>query len=382
MAVYEDLLRDSHAEEPDIPINEDDLGAIMYTAGTTGLPKGAVLTQKSLMMRFIVTAVEGSATAKDKYLSVLPLFHIACQVNLGYLRMGATTVILKDFEPQSFCELVQEEKVTSTLVAPTIIKSILEYPQVDTYDLRSLEKVMYGASPIPVVTLKEAVNKFRCGFIQFMGGTEVFIAISLRPEDHVLDGSEKSLKKLGSAGRQSFLNEVKVLNERDLEVKPGEVGEIVVRSEGMLKDYWRRPDEARDCIKRGWFHTGDMATVDEVGYIYVVERKKDMIISGGENIYPREIEEVLYQHPSISEAAVIGVPDEKWGESVKALLVVKQGAKLTEEEAIQFCKVRLASYKKPRSVEFVESLPRNPLGKVVKTVLREKYWKGHKRRVH
>jgi acyl-CoA synthetase (AMP-forming)/AMP-acid ligase II len=160
------------------------------------------------------------------------------------------------------------------------------------------------------------------------------------------------------------------------------VGEIVVRSEGMLKDYWGRPEEAKECIKRGWFHTGDMATVDEDGYIYVVERKKDMIISGGENIYPREIEEVLYAHPSISEAAVIGVPDEKWRESVKALLVVKEGAKLTEEEAIQFCKERLASYKKPRSAEFVESLPRNPLGKVVKTALREKYWKGHKRQVH
>ena len=235
---------------------------------------------------------------------------------------------------------------------------------------------------MPVALVKKTIEAFKCDIYQSYGLTEASPgATLLRPEDHVLDGSEEKLRRLASCGKEIFNVEVKVVNEEGIEVKPGELGEIILQSDSVMKGYWKLPDETDETIRNGWLNTGDMGNIDEKGYIFIVDRKKDMIISGGENIYPREIEEILYTHPSIIEAAIIGIPDDQWGEAVKAFVVVKEGENVSEQEIIDFCTEKLASYKKPKSVEFLEILPRNPAGKVLKKELKEKYWKDHDRRI-
>lgn len=261
-----------------------------------------------------------------------------------------------------------------------LLQHIEKHPR--DYDLSSLKMFLYGASPMPVPVLRKAIETFNSIFLHSYGLTEASPGVSfLRAEDHVLEGPEEKVSRLASCGKEIFNVEARVVNEQGIDVKLGKVGEIIVKSDSVMKGYWKLPEETADTIKKGWLHTGDIATVDEEGYIFIVDRKKDMIISGGENIYPREVEEALYAHPSILEAVVIGVPDEQWGEAVKAFVVLKGREKVSEEEIIDFCKKNMASYKKPKSVEFIDALPRNPVGKVLKRELREKYWKDHDRRV-
>lgn len=228
--------------------------------------------------------------------------------------------------------------------------------------------------------LKRAMKRFKCNFMQMYGQTESGPLITaLKPEDHMLEGTEAQLARLASAGRPMLHYEVKVVDREGKDMPVGEVGEIIVRSESMMTGYWRLPEETAKTLKDGWLYTGDYGRIDDHKYLFIVDRKHDMIISGGKNIYPREIEELLYRHEAVLEAAVIGVPDDYWGESVKALLVLKEGTKATEEEMIDFCKQHLASYKKPRSVAFVQELPKSPTGKILKRVIREDYWKGKDR---
>jgi long-chain acyl-CoA synthetase len=315
-------------------------------------------------------------------MNCLTFFHIGICVNLAFLINGATNVVLRDFTPKDTLRLMQDEEITWILVVPTEIAFILQSPEKDKYDLSSLKNIYYGAMPISSTLLKEAMMFFKCGFYQLFGSTEAAICSVLKPEDHLLEGPEQKAIRLQSAGRGSILVQLKVVDENSHEVEPGEVGEVVVKSESVMKGYWKLPEETARVLHDGWFHTGDMARIDEDGYIYVADRKKDMIISGGENIYPTEVEEVINCHPSVYMAAVIGVPDREWGESVKAVVVLKEGQETSEKEIIALCKERLAGYKKPKSVDFVGALPLNPAGKVIKRVLREKYWKGHDRRIH
>jgi len=244
--------------------------------------------------------------------------------------------------------------------------------------------VVYGGSATPLATLEKAFELFRCDFIQRYGATECCgsgISV-LSPQDHrrAMEGGDKAKRRLSSAGRPTLGTMVKIVNGEGVEVTPPEsVGEIVARLNAPMEGYWRRPEDTRDALKDGWLYTGDLGTMDEDGYLYIVDRKKDMVISGARNIYPREIEEVLHSHPSILEAAVIGVPDEYWGESVKAVVVLRQGMKATEEEIIAFCKETLASYKKPRFVDFVSFLPKNPGGKIDKKELKRMYGRGGKK---
>jgi long-chain acyl-CoA synthetase len=235
---------------------------------------------------------------------------------------------------------------------------------------------------MPVEQLKQAMKKFKCQFLQMYGQTETGPETTiLRPEDHILEGTEAQLKRLASAGRPVLNYEVRIVDEKGNDIPVGEVGELIVRSESMTIGYWSLPEETAKTIQGGWLHTGDFARFDKEGYVYIVDRKHDMIISGGKNIYPREIEELLYRHEAILEAAVIGVPDGYWGESVKALVVLKEGMEASEEEIIDFCKDNLASYKKPRSVEFRKELPKSPTGKILKRVIREAFWKNEDRSV-
>jgi len=243
--------------------------------------------------------------------------------------------------------------------------------------------ITYGAAPMPQDRLKDAISLFGNVLTQSYGQAEALMAISrLTINDHILEGSEEEVKRLASAGRPYSLNEVRVVDEKDREVPRGEVGEVVVKSPITMKGYWLNQKATEETLKEGWIHTGDLGTMDADGYLFLVDRKKDMIISGGYNIYAREVEDVLHAHPAVSEAAVIGVPDESWGESIKAFVILKPGKTATGEEIIAFTKERLASFKKPKSVEFVSKLPRTSVGKISKKDLRAPYWQGQERAIH
>jgi acyl-CoA synthetase (AMP-forming)/AMP-acid ligase II len=290
---------------------------------------------------------------------------------------GGCNIILKFFDAAAALQAIQDEKATHMDIVPTHLAAMLNLPDLDKYDISSLQFLWYGASPMPLEILKKGMKAFGPIIAQGYGQSESGPAIChLSREDHnVLDRPKEEQKKLSSAGQPDIGVHVRIVDGEDNDVEPGVVGEVILQSKHMMAEYWHKPDETRANIVDGWLHTGDMCYYDEKGYIYIADRKKDMIISGGENIYPREVEEVLYRHPAVLEATVIGIPDPYWVEKVHALVVTKQGTSATAEEIIAFCKKQIAGYKTPKSVEFVDSLPKNPAGKILKRELREKYWK-------
>jgi acyl-CoA synthetase (AMP-forming)/AMP-acid ligase II len=266
--------------------------------------------------------------------------------------------------------------------APTMVKMLVTYPDIDKYDLSSLKCLNYGGGPMYVEDLKEAVRKLPNCLVQLYGQAEAPMTISyLRKEEHVLEGTEEQMERLKSAGIPRTDVEVKVFDENDNEVPRGTMGEVVVKGEVVMAGYWNDPEATKETLKHGWLHTGDLGKTDKRDYVYLLDRAKDMVISGGENIYTREVEDVILRHPAVHEVAVFGVPDDKWGEAIKAIVSLKPVMKASEEELIDFCKQSLASYKKPKSVEFIDELPKNPYGKILKRKLREKYWKGQERRI-
>jgi long-chain acyl-CoA synthetase len=381
MPYYEDLLNRADPSEPEIPsINEDEIVAILYTSGTTGYPKGAMISHRNRIVDMInqVTDLE-YIEPEDTHLAVGPLYHIGAisQVH-GHLYRGATVVILSEFNPQKIFELIERESIRSFWATPTMIQMLINDPEGKKEGPRSIKTITYAGSPMPVELLKRAGEFFGSNlWIQLFGMTETGPQISHLPrKDHILHGSENEMKRLRSVGVECQNVHVRIVDQEDRDVPPGQVGEVIVKSEGVTRGYWKKPEETEQAIRDGWFHTGDMGYMDEDRYLYLVDRKKDMIITGGENVYSTEVENVLYMHPGISEAAVIGVPHEKWVETVKAVVVLKPEAQATEEEIIQFCKENLASYKKPTSVEFVRELPKTPSGKVLKKELRERYKTG------
>ena len=380
---YERMIRNGAEIEPNISVTEDDIRLLMYTSGTTGTPKGAVWTHKSSIAPSWGTIIAAHLEVDDIHLNVLPLClaggNVAC---MAFCLRGAPTVILEEFDPIKIFETIEREKVTVTHLVPTMINNLINHPGVKKYDLSSLRLIMYGSAPISVEVLRQAMERFKCKFMQLYGATETsgFCGFLL-PEDHMLTGSEKQMRKIASCGREAVWAELRVVGENGKDVKKDEVGEIIIKGAGVIKEYWKAPDKTKDAIKDGWWHSGDLARVDEDGYIYIVDRKTGMIISGGMNIYPREIESVLYRHPAVKEAVVIGVPDREWGESVKAIIQLKEGMTADEEEIIDFCKQHLASYKKPKSVDFADQFPLGIGGKILKRVVREQYWKGKDRKV-
>jgi long-chain acyl-CoA synthetase len=291
-------------------------------------------------------------------------------------------VIHKSFNETEVLEAIEKHKITYVGLVPAMIIRLLEHPDLDKYDLSSLRTIMYVGAPMPVDALKRGLERFGNVFIQLFGQTETLNVALLAREEHTVSGSEKERRRLGSAGKPLGIGEVRIIDDEGRDVPQGEAGEIVALSDRMMVGYWGKPQDTAETLKGGWLHTGDVGRMDEDGYIYLVDRKKDMIISGGENIYSREVEEVLYTHHAVLAAAVVGVPDEKWGESVKAVVVLKEGAAASEEEIIDFCTEYLAGYKKPRSVEFRDDLPKTGSGKIKKAEIREDYWKGQERRIH
>lgn len=382
MMGYEQLISRFPPNEPTDEVEADDPCVLFYSSGTTGRPKGAIHTHKSLIAE---TRVPYRALgSNDIALCVMPFFHVGGSAAHMFpaFAYGATIVIHKKFDETLVLEAIEKEKVTYVFLVPAMIIRLLEHPNLSQYDLSSLRTIAYTGAPMPIEALKRGIGCFGQVFIQMLGQTETLNLTVLKKEDHKLEGSPKETKRLESTGKPFREGEIRIVDEQGHDVPIGVPGEIIARSDRMMKGYWKLPKETRETIRDGWLHTGDVGKMDEDGYIYLVDRKKDMIISGGENIYSREVEEVLYMHPAVLEAAVVGVPDEKWGESVKAVVVLKQGAAASEEEIIDFCKGYLASYKKPKSVEFWDNLPKTGSGKIKKNEIREGYWEGYEKRVH
>ena len=378
MVYHRDLLTSYSKAEPDVQIDEDDPVCIIYTSGTTGVPRGALYTQRCFIDDSKTLVIHMGLQPRHRRVQITPLFHIAGNTHFrSSLYIGGCNIIMKFFDPAATLQIIQDERATHMDFVPTHLVAMLNVPDFNKYDISSMKLLWYGASPMPLEVLKKGMQVFGPIFAQGYGQSETGPGIShLSKEDHnVLDRPEKEQKKLTSAGRPDIGVQVRVVDDKGNDVEPSEVGEIIARSKHIMVEYWHKPEETKETLIDGWVHTGDMGFYDDEGYIYLADRKKDMIISGGENVYPREVEEVLYQHPAVLEAAVIGVPDPYWIEKVHAVVTTRKGASTTAEELITFCKKHLASYKTPKTIEFVDSLPKNPAGKIVKRELRERYWK-------
>ncbi|MDJ0837377.1 MAG: long-chain-fatty-acid--CoA ligase [Acidobacteriota bacterium] len=359
--------------------NDDTATAFqLYTSGTTGLPKGAELTHLNLADLGPLCNASGVISGGDSVLCAIPFYHIAgAGYSLGMLFNGCRLVMLSQADPGEILRLIEAESIQHTFMVPALLNFLLQHPNCGKTDFSSLKTIMYGASPIPEALLRASVKTFGCDFIQAYGLTETTGGLCvLQARDH-----DPARGKLKSCGQPVFGAEVRVVRGDGSECKPGEVGEIITRGPTVMKGYWNRPEQTAQVIRDGWFYTGDAGYRDEEGYYYIHDRVKDMIISGGENVYPAEVEACLYAHEAVADVAVIGVPDEKWGETVKAVIVLKPGASLTAQELIDFSRERIAHYKCPTSVDFTDVLPRNPTGKLLKRVLREPYWEGHERNV-
>ena len=368
---YEGFLSKYPVDEPSVLVDDDDPAYIMYTAGTTGRPKGAVPTHKNVLMGAAINqCIERPTPDPDRQLIVFPLSHGAgAQLALCGVFRGGSNIILDVPTPENILRLIQDEKITNVGLVPAIWNWLVNEPKLNDFDLSSLQMAGTTAAPMPLELKTRLLKTFpNVKIYEGFGQTETSATVMAKPED--------MFRKHGSVGRRIINVEVRIVDEDDKDVPVGEVGEIVYRGPSVTKEYYKNAEATAEAFRGGWFHSGDLVRQDDEGYIYVVDRKKDMIISGGHNIYPAELEEVLYTHPKILEAAVIGLPDPEWGESVKAIVVPKAGETLTEEEVIGHCKENLASYKKPKSIAFADELPRNAAGKVVKYLLRERYGKA------
>ena len=355
----------------------------MYTSGTTGRPKGAVLTQRAIVDHLHQLRLAMPLFPGERQLTVMPLFHAGMAIGLyNAVAGGAELVIHQAFEPEAVVRAMSEEGIAVASLVPAMIQACcVELPDVADRSYEALRLMVYGASPIAESTLARALEVFGCEFGQGYGMTETASCVTfLLPEDHrrALAGRPDLLL---SAGRPVLGTEVRIVDENDRPLACGELGEIAARGPQLMRGYWNLPDETAEALRGGWMHTGDAGSFDDEGYLYVRDRVKDMIVSGGENVYPREIEEVLFHHPAVADAAVIGVPDDRWGETVRAVVVLRPGARASADELIAFCRGRIADYKRPRSVAFLDALPRNPSGKVLKRELREAAWSGRRRKV-
>lgn len=380
---YESSLAVASPGEPLVRIDRDDIVYMMYTGGTTGRPKGVLLSHGGQMANAKCMLIEIGVQPQDTLLTVMPLYHIGGKTfSNTHFQRGCTNVLLPSFDALEVIRQIVERQIHSVLLAPTMVRLLLDSLGGRRMPPHSLKRVYYSSAPMPVNLLREGIATFGNIFIQFYGLTESGpSATILKQEDHKLDGSEQEQKRLASAGKPMIHNEVQVIDETGREAPMGQIGEVRIKSDLVMCGYWKNAEETSKVLRDGWVYSHDLGWFDEEGYLFIVGRTKDVIISGGENIYPREIEELLNGHPAIKEVAVVGVPDEKWGEAVKAVVVLEHGATASEEEIIEYCRSNLASYKKPRSVDFRDALPRSPLGKILKGTIREEYWRGLDRKV-
>ena len=377
---YESWRDKQKGDDPRVPVKADDDAIQLYTSGTTGHPKGFQLTNGNYRAFFQCAqdAKWGAFDVGDANLIAMPNFHVAgANMGLTTLAQGATGIVMKDVVPNDIFDLIERYHIKSLFLVPAVIMMLVQNPRIKTTDLSSVKQMFYGASPIAEELLKAAQSLIKgCEFTQLYGLTEtVGAGTALQPADHF--GPH-----LRSCGKAYPGLQVKVFDGNGKEMKPGEVGEIVINGPTVMKGYWHNAEATAKSIKDGWFYTGDAGFTDKDGYLFIHDRVKDMIVSGGENIYPAEVENGIFGHPAVADVAVIGVPDDKWGEAVKAIVVLKPGAHATAEDIIAFARTRIAHYNVPKSIDFAAGLPRNPSGKILRRELREPYWAGKTRRVN
>jgi acyl-CoA synthetase (AMP-forming)/AMP-acid ligase II len=348
------------------------------TSGTTGLPKGAMLTGGNVLNTGLCLALEMPEMREGgRSLVCMPMFHIGgAGWAIWSMQEGMTLVMVREVVPEQLLDVIVGQKIETALLVPSVMLFLTELPASRTADFSAFRHITYGTAPISPDLLKRCIEIFKCRFCQIYGLTETTGPFTCLPFEHHVGA------KLLSCGRPMFGARARIVGADDEELPPGHIGEICYQGESLMAGYWARPDATTDVMRGGWFHSGDAGTMDEHGFIYIKDRIKDMIVSGSENVYPAEVEAVLGGHPDIVECAVIGVPDKKWGETVKAMVVKRTNATLTEEGLIDWCRDRIAGFKRPTSVDFIDKLPRNASGKLLKRTLREPYWQGYDRRVN
>jgi acyl-CoA synthetase (AMP-forming)/AMP-acid ligase II len=381
-SAYEQWRDANPAHDPACPVGLDSVCLQLYTSGTTGFPKGVQLTHRN----FLLSPPQGRGkwrwwTPDDALLLVMPLFHIAgVGTGIFALYTGQRIIIHREFNALDVLHAIEIERVTVAFLVPAMLLAMLGEKRCETTDLSSLKQIIYGASPIPAELLKRSLQVFSStNFFQVYGLTETTGVITvLEPEDH----REPGHGRMKSCGRAVDGVELRVVGANGEIMPRGKVGEILCRTVQNMHGYWKRGDDTARTLKDGWLRTGDVGYLDHDGYLYIHDRIKDMIVSGGENVYPAEVESALYGHSDIADVAVIGVPDERWGEAVKALVVLKQGCPADARKIMDYARDRLAGYKLPKSIDFVNELPRNPSGKILKRALRERFWKGYERQVN
>jgi acyl-CoA synthetase (AMP-forming)/AMP-acid ligase II len=380
---YYKMIEGHPTTAPNLNISDQHDVYQMYTSGTTGHPKGAVLSHFAVTSNLAQMSSFMDGQKGQRFLVVAPLYHAAAVLgSFVCIYQKGTIYLQEDFIPSEVVRALSEENITRAGLVPAMIQACLTYvPDIDKKDFSSLKTIVYGASPISETTLKKAIEIFKCNFIQIYGMTETTVALTTLLAEPHKRALESNPGLLLAAGRPVPNTEIRIVDSEDNDLPQGSTGEIIARGPQLMKGYWKRDDANKETLRGGWMHTGDAGYLDKEGFLYVQDRVKDMIVSGGENVYPRAVEDVLFLFPGVIDAAVIGVPDEKWGETVKAIVVVRKGETITSEEIIKFCREKLGGFECPTSVDFVEALPRNPSGKVLKRELREPYWVGYKRRV-
>lgn len=379
-----DMLATEDDAKPEDTVGPDDMLYLIYTSGTTGHPKGVMITHRNVITHIEQSMVASPASRApgQRAMVATPLYHAAGALRIMTASINCgTVVLLAQYDIEKFLHTLSSERINTVNMVPSIIQELLEVPDIERMDFRHLEVIYYGAAPIAVTVLKKALSVFSCTLIQGYGLSESAGGIAyLNEVDHrkALDGRPELLQ---STGRAVVLAEIRIVDPDGNEVPAGTVGELIVRGPNVMKGYWRNPKGTEEAIRDGWLYTGDAARLDEEGYVYLHDRIKDMIVSGGTNIYPTEIEHALLEHDDILDVAVVGVPDEKWGEAPLAFCVLRDGADVSADALIAFCRDRLGGYKIPRRYEFTADLPRNASGKLLKRVLREPYWKDTTRGV-
>jgi long-chain acyl-CoA synthetase len=367
--------------DPVVAVDGSDVALLMYTSGTSGQPKGAQLTNDNILS-LGPTLIEmcGTWSQREVSLVCLPLFHVGGSLwGVVCLYSGATNVVVRHIIPAEILRTIAAYRVTKTLLIPAVIRLLLLTPGIEEADLSSLDLIVYGASPAPAELLRRAIDTFKCGFGQVYGLTETSGAITyLPPADH--DGA--NIPRLQSCGKPLRRAEIRVVDTQGRDLPPGEVGEIICRTPQLMKGYWNLPDPTAAALRDGWLRTGDAGYFDADGYLYVHDRINDMIVTGGENVYPAEVENAIRNHPAVSDVAVFGVPDEDWGEAVRAVVVRKPNAEATPDAIIASVKKQIAGYKAPKTVDFADTLPRTATGKVLRRSLREPFWAGRERQIN
>jgi acyl-CoA synthetase (AMP-forming)/AMP-acid ligase II len=372
---YEKILTESDPLPHAADYPDEQLAHLYYTSGTTGRPKGVMLSHKNVCLHALAAIAELKLTDRDNWIHVAPLFHLAdAWATFAVTWVGGKHIIMPDFDSGLILSTLEKEKITITNLVPTMLNALINEPTVSSFDYSSLRALLSGGAPIAPELVKKIMQTFQCDYIQTYGMTETspYLTLSILKDNLSNLSDEEQFKFKAKTGRPFMGVSLKVIREDGSEITPDgkEVGEIIVKGDIVTRGYWNLPEETAGSIREGWLYTGDLAVMDQEGYVDIVDRKKDMIITGGENVYSVEVENVLYAHPDILEAAVIGVPDPKWGEAVKAFVVLKPDRSSTEENIIRFCKDRLAGYKAPKSVDFLDGLPKTGSGKIFKKGLK------------